>query len=773
MRADAVRWALSAATVVSFVLVLQNFALDIFPDQRVHIPPELMRPYSSATRFAYVFDYDGSEPDLWPSTRSRVSLTEDGQPYNRLRNADEVILVGGNRFTHEPGRIVFSSYDNTDPRTNGRSYDLTTPTLYLPAIGDSAMAVFLGCAVAWYFLCRNAGPPTAAERPGVSRWRWHLLGATLVFILGIYCNTGSLAPYAITSSPTVDPSTGYAYNQDHPHFRVLFDFVDGKDRKVWDKAQFLRRILYPVLAWPLMKLLGFEPGGVLTSFILNAAGFVAALILLRRWVGERAAIFSGWLLALYPAAAYWGGLPYTHALIFPSCLFLMLGLMRLSTARDAWSLAAVSLAMGVVYLGYDLGLLYIPAAVIVLCWRRRPLAAAASAIIQAAPIAIWMGVLTWVLHQPLQNRNSSIFSSVFSVYVDRMGLAWWWQRVVHLPDYGFDIFFASNFIFIPALFLVVLVLNPLTSRIGFRITEVALLASGLALYLFLNLAPNDASTWPMRGTWIARIYQPIFPALVLYMARWWQDLPPLSRPWRILVVLVLAATSLGNALVLFGPILDDPGGISKFAFYQFYDHTAAHFLYAANRAALGRRPIGFPRDMRAVIHEASPEEILAQKKALMDQDLGDLRGIRGATEDNVKSLMDVEKAFRQVGRALAEARSAIYARKLAISVGRGEITATDAKRQAKGVDDFVWPELRKVLDDPSLDLPPAKPAPGAEPGNIPDMNAALVADSKKLVEVQREVSQAQGALGAAEADLASAEVELGRLDKEEAAKPAH
>jgi hypothetical protein len=177
--------------------------------------------------------------------------------------------------------------------------------------------------------------------------------------------------------------------------------------------------------------------------------------------------------------------------------------------------------------------------------------------------------------------------------------------------------------------------------------------------------------------------------------------------------------------------------------------------------------------MRAVIHEFSPEEIAAQKKALMDKDLGDLRSIRGATGANAESLIEVEKAFRQVGRAVAEARCAIYSRHLANRQMKGEITAADVQRQAKSVNDFVWPDLKKVLDDPRLDLPPAKPTPVAEPDNIADMNAALAADSTRLVDVQREVVQAQNGLKAAEADLASARDELAQLDKEAAGKATH
>jgi hypothetical protein len=451
----------------------------------------------------------------------------------------------------------------------------------------------------------------------------------------------------------------------------------------------------------------------------------------------------------------------------------MLGLMRLSAGRDALGLAAVSLAMGVAYLGYDLAMIFIPATVIMLVWQRRPLAALVSTIIQAAPIAVWVGMLTWVFHQPLQNDNSGVYVSVFSVYLHPLGFAWWWHEFLHVPSNGFEIFFASNFIFLPALFLLVLALNPLTSRINFRVAEVALLVSGIALFLFLNLAPSKAGGWQMRGTWIARIYQPLFPALVLYIARWWQDLPPLNRPWRVLVAVAVAAASLGNALVVFGPILGNPGGLSETAFYRFYNHTDAHFLYEENLDHLGRRPLGFKRDMSTLVNPPNPEEIRAQFKARMSEGLRQLAGIRSATVGNTEMLRQVQRAYRDVGRALAGARSDVFAREQALRVAKGELTAIEAQRQAKSPDYFVWPALRAVLDDATLESEPKAPIPETEPANLVDLNTALIADSKVLTDRQRELTLAQDALTKAQGDLARAQDEQRRLDKAASALAPH
>lgn len=760
--AGPLRWLLAAATAISFLLVLQNYGLDLFPHRRIHLSPERIRPYSDAKTFAYVYDFNGSEPDIWPSERSRLGFSENGQAYRlKMRQPDEVILVGGDRFTHEPGRIVFSTIENNDPRTNGRDYEISAPVLYRPAVGYAAALTFLGCVGAWCLVCRRAPREDWPRRPVQALWPWHLAGAAALFLLGLYCNTGTLAPYANTNFPLVVPSNGYAYNQDHIHFRVLFDFVDGRDRSVWDHAILLRRILFPVLAWPLMKVLGFELGGTLTSLVINTAAFVAALVVLRRWIGERGAIMAGWLLALYPGAAYWAGLPYTYAVIFPASLLLMLGLMRLAGAPGWRALSLVSFAMGVLYLGYDFAALFVPASLLVLLWRRRPVAAALSALIQVAPLAAWMYALGHVFHQQFQNGNSGIYIAVLTSFFHGAGSAWWWQQLARAPGSGFDIFFASNFIFLPALFLSVLVLNPLTSRIRFRVAEVALLACGLALFLALNLAPSDSGGWEMRGTWISRIYQPVFPALVVYVARWWHELPPLTQRWRALLLLIVAAATVGDALIVFGPILGDPWRVSEYAFYRFYDHTDAHFVYEQNLRDLGRRPLGFPR----VIKAPTLEEVEAQRRGQLAAARRALDDIRKAIGANRSALMQVQRAYRDVGRGVAEARSALYAKRLEGRAAKGEMTQEEARKEAKGFDDFVWPALKAVLDDRELDSKEPLPAPEPAPLVISEVQVAIVADSAKLTALEQAISQTQSDLKTALSDLARAQDELDRANR--------
>ncbi|HTX66952.1 MAG TPA: hypothetical protein VMD31_14365 [Opitutaceae bacterium] len=588
-------WGLGGLAALSFLLLVHVYGVSLLPDRHFVIRADQMQPLSAAPSFAYVFAFDQSEGNRPYSPRSRTELYEAGRRLNqKTQLEDEVRQAGGGRWSHEPGRIVFSSTDNSDPRRNGRTYVLASPMLYTSVVGGWAAVGFaVSLAGVWWLQRRRPPRPVAPSPAGAARWRWHVGGACLLLVTGLYCNTGTLAPYANTNFGIVDHATGYIYNTDHEHFRVLFDFVDGKGRAVWDKALFLRRILFPVLAWPLMKLAGFEEGGALAALLLNTAGFLVAVHLLRRRVGERGAIFAAWVLALYPGAAYWGGLPYPYALIVPASLLLMLALLDLPEAHG-WRLAALSLAMGVAYLGYDLGVLFLPASLLTLVWHRRPLTALLSALCQVLPLALWLAILAYGLRQPLQNSNTRVYWAVLGSYFDSPSLGAWWAQISNFSEVGLDVFFGANFIFLPALFLGVVALNPCTSRIRLAPAEGAVLAVALGLFLVNNLAPPYFA-WPMRGTWIARLYQPVFPALVLYLARWWQALPPLDGLRRTLVMGLLAATTTGNALIVFGPILDNPGRLSEYAFYRFYNHTDCHWVYEATLKDLGRRPLGFPR----------------------------------------------------------------------------------------------------------------------------------------------------------------------------------
>ncbi len=557
-----------------------------------------MSPDPEGSPIVFEFAFSGSTPDGPYHRRSRVIFHENGLPQPVHRTADVVRGAGRFNWAHEPGRILFASSNNTDPRINSCTYFITYPILYQPWIGRLSALLFAASVAGLYWIGRTR----SLKRPGdkamdfpASRWKAHLVGATALFSVGLYFSTGTLAPYGNTSLPYTDPETGYVYNTDHVHFQAMYDFVDGADPSTWNNALFLRRILFNVIAYPLMKATpSWEVGGILASILFNVGAFVYFLRSVRHKIGERGAIFGGWILALYPGATYWAGMPYSHALIFPICLILTLALGKMADNPGWRQVAGASLLLGVANLGYDFFVHFLPAAVLILIWRRRWLAIVPSVVLQLLPMVLWILALEFHFQQDMLNSNTGSFGAIAGSYFSSVDAQRWISILNAAPDIGFDVFFGANFIFLPILFLAVFAINGITSRSQLTVAESALLISGVVFFLFSNLAPDYQSVWQMRGTWISRLYQPVFPVLVLFCARWYQELPPLNRLPRWGVVALVALISIGNGLVVFGSVLNNPLRVAETAFYRFYDH-ANHANFELNLKTHGQRPLGFPR----------------------------------------------------------------------------------------------------------------------------------------------------------------------------------
>jgi hypothetical protein len=90
------------------------------------VKPEIGRAYVVAVPFeSYFFEL----PSDGVSNRSKLRLFEDGK---ELREAHaphaDVRESGSGRYSHWYRQIWFSSSDNTDPRTNGRRYEIASPS---------------------------------------------------------------------------------------------------------------------------------------------------------------------------------------------------------------------------------------------------------------------------------------------------------------------------------------------------------------------------------------------------------------------------------------------------------------------------------------------------------------------------------------------------------------------------------------------------------------------------------------------------------------------
>ena len=579
------------AGIACFLLV-HNHALNLLPDTvRVLESGAMMRAQPSRLPIATV-----ALPD-WPaddrtSQRSRLRLFENGRPLSRKIPFLDPVLDSPDRYwTHQKGRVYWAASDGTDPKSNGRTYSLHHPIGYGKWWSRGALVAMV-CALVGLWRWKTEAPGVV---PGAGVPKFHratFLAGLSVFLAGLYCNTGTLAPYALTHLPIVDPGTGYAYHIDHPQHRATYELLRGSDRELWEDSVLLRRILYAILAWPFTIGLGFEVGGVLAGLFWNLIGFGAWVWWVRARWGEAVAMKALWLGALYPGAAYWGGLPQVYVLIFPLTLCLAMALHELAERKERRFTHALSLGMGIGYLAYDLFVFFTPATLLVLAARRRWSDIPFSLWWQLLPLAAWVSWLQFGLGVTPANSNTTVYTSIIQAYWQHGSFASTVSALTILPEVLGDIYFGANFLFLPALCLALLVGAVAGNQPRPALSELALCATMLVVFLFNNLAPDYDSKWPLRGTWIARLYEPILAVNLIWIARCWAA--PAGKTWGRARAILCCSALVMNALVVFGPVMSDPVGVSTRAYYRFYNHWFFHEQYRENLENLGRRPLGFP-----------------------------------------------------------------------------------------------------------------------------------------------------------------------------------
>jgi hypothetical protein len=435
---------------------------------------------------------------------------------------------------------------------------------------------------------------TLSGKSGSGSFRWQFILSAALMLLLLWLASGTMSPYASTlNGPLVNPC-GYLFNTDHVQFKATFLLLDGGDRKDWEFSVVLRRILFPLLAYPAMKVWGFEPGGFVASLLLHLAAFICFIRFLQRHVGGLAATRAMWLLATYPGITYWGALPYSYSAIVPCSLFAIVLLWKLNTTRSGWSVMLLSLGLGVLFVGYDLFPFFGLAAGLIV-WRKRdylhlPLVAIGSLIPQTLVWA-WLKVF---YSMDLRNSNTETLYSVPLSYLHRPDFGKWASLLVDVPRVAIQNFLFSNFLFLPLLFLLLYALSR-RRKLEFHPAESMVLLAGLLVFLFNNLAPPYEG-WQLRGDWISRLYQPIFTALLLFSARVLQASAEWPRWLKTTCVTLFLATVILQGLFSAGPVLNNP--LAGPMYYQFYKHhPTEHYgqpeSLARNLQVHGRRPLGF------------------------------------------------------------------------------------------------------------------------------------------------------------------------------------
>jgi hypothetical protein len=302
-----------------------------------------------------------------------------------------------------------------------------------------------------------------------------------------------------------------------------------------------------------------------------------------RAIAPEAAPFAAWLVATYPGVAYWGGAAYSYALIVPGLLLLAMLLHALDRAETQAAALGAAMAMGVLFCGYDFFPTFLPTALLVVALRRRFALGPAVAAGLIIPTVISNFILYRQFHVSPLNSNSASYLNVMHSWAMGPDLS----QLVRLPQIAAANYFFSNFVILPTLFGALLALRP---RLGLprldRIEKIILCVT-FGIFLFNNLAPSYAG-WQLRGSWISRIYQPLFLPLLFYTLR---AIPAGGRTVRALVVGTVAL----SGLIVFGPILHTRplAQLTSVVYARFYRHSPDDYALVKNLEQYGRRPLGF------------------------------------------------------------------------------------------------------------------------------------------------------------------------------------
>lgn len=431
-----------------------------------------------------------------------------------------------------------------------------------------------------------------------------------VLALSVWLASGSMSPYAVSLRAM---SRGpYVGNIDDKHFEATYLMLRGKNRSQWESSVVLRRTLYPLIAYPFMRAAGFAWGGFVASLLLQLGSVLAFAEFAARRFGRHAAITAAWLLATYPGIMYWAGLPYSYAIIVPACLVGGIILWELQEAAGVRRISMLSLGLGVLFLGYDLLPLLAPAAVAVLLWRRHWTGALVSIPAMLLPTVLNSALLWWIWQVPFRNKNTSPYFAILEAWLNPSDTARWARYLAELPSLAVGQFLFSNFLFLPVLFVLALLLGRGILKVRLSRVEMALLATIGAAFLFNNLAPPYKGV-QLRGPDMARLYQPLLVVMVLYIPRVVQQAA--QRPAALKVASTLFALTVAlNATVAFGPLLKNP--LASWLFHRFYSRHPPDMMLV-NLEKYGRRPLGLYHGPRELTPRAQQrqERRLAQPSA--------------------------------------------------------------------------------------------------------------------------------------------------------------
>jgi hypothetical protein len=419
-----------------------------------------------------------------------------------------------------------------------------------------------------------------------------LLSLLIVFFTAIallWLNTGTLSPFASTYyAPIVSGPCHYLYNPDHSIFLSTYLMLDGAPSSEWMESIALRRILYPLVAYPFMKVWGFELGGFIASLLIYVVTFWSLIIFINKKFGRSTALWGAWIFATYPGVAYWIGMPFSYSLIPAVSLFTTVLIDKLlEKDRGLRQVILIAFLIGVGGLAHDtVALGALMAGFFGLIFQKRFAHILCFLPIVVAPLLITQVIITSISGTSIVDSNTVYYPEILKSYFTNFQDPRWREQILVFPEVLLLCFFASNFIFLPVLAFFYLRGSYLERKRvaffrAFSISETSWLFAYIFIVAIINLAPLYGTRFSMRGVEYSRYYQFLFGPIFFYCCRHISSLKYAKHAALICVML--------NVAVVLGPWLSPRFTSAVYAL--FYRHSNPED-YVNNLNKFGRIPLG-------------------------------------------------------------------------------------------------------------------------------------------------------------------------------------
>jgi hypothetical protein len=423
----------------------------------------------------------------------------------------------------------------------------------------------------------------------ITNYKFLLGAATFMLVLQMWLNSGNMSVYAAClTKPHI--MKGYITNYDDTLYEMNYKMIRGvTPKEEWKYGLTLRRVGLFIVGYPFFRAFGFYWGGELTCFLLTIFTFLYLIHFVKKKYGSSAAYAAMLLAGSYTGIMYWIGSPFAQNTIFPICVFVYILMMKLETTTVLKKALGIWFLIGVLFTGYDLFIMFIPAIFFFYCFRKQWLWAVLSAIVIFLPqVIVELALQTYgaLFH----NANKDLYTVILQSVTDNFSVADLLLHIKQLPGIFIENLFNAGFFILPGLFLIIYIPARIFYKFQLNIVEVSIFLGVFWLFLFLNLVPSYDSIWQLRGVNIARIYQPVFIPMLMYLVRFASYIYETNKKVSM-VYFVLLFLAFGTCVWL------NLGGwyhneYTQSMYYNFYRNSIDD-AYFRNIEIYGKKPLGF------------------------------------------------------------------------------------------------------------------------------------------------------------------------------------